>query len=94
MHKTILPTALAFLFLPAIAAAGEAEICYTPPQPSIPSPPPPTNATVFNCPTIGARTLPQLATQGWEVVQLTPVIWDASDPINSTQSQQLVIQKP
>lgn len=73
------------------AAAGQAEICYTTAQEN---PPPPTNASVFNCPTIGNKTLPQIAALGWQVVQLGPIVWNQTDPLHITQADQLIVQKP
>jgi len=70
------------------AAASEAEICYTTPvafQNSLP----PTNSTIFNCPISGAKTLPQLAAEGWEIVQLSPISVAGGSQI----SDQLVIQR-
>lgn len=71
------------------AHAGQADICY---GPSLPFTDPnlPTNATLFDCPLAGQdKTINQLALEGWQVVQLTPVV----TPGNNSASQ-LVIQKP
>jgi hypothetical protein len=70
-----------------LASAGQADICYSPDVP-LGSSSAPTNATVFACPTAGNKTLPQLAGDGWKVVQLTPVTTSGS-----TQAIQLVIQR-
>ena len=81
---------IAFLLLLTLvspALAGEAEICYSPDVP-LGSAAPPTNATVFTCPQAGNKTLPQLAAEGWKVVQLVPVVTSGS-----TQANQLVIQR-
>ena len=67
--------------------AGEAEICYSD-DVALGSSAPPTNATLFNCPIAGIKTLPQLAALGWKVVQLTPVVTSGS-----TQANQIVIQR-
>lgn len=78
----------AVLFTAAMTAnAGQAEICYSTPVPFAQAVPP-TNSTVFNCPTAGAKTLPQLAADGWEVVQLSPLVVNGS-----SQTDQLVIQR-
>jgi hypothetical protein len=70
-----------------VAQAGQAEICYSPAVDfGVVSPP--SNSTVFQCPVSGGKTLPQLAAEGWSVVQMTPL------QVSSTQqATQLVIQK-
>lgn len=81
---------VACIFLLAIAlpaAAGEAEICYSAPVPFAQAVPP-TNDTVFECPNAGSKTLPELAADGWEVVQLTPVTVGGTN-----YTDQLVIQR-
>ena len=78
----------AVLFVAFPAAAGQADICYSPPTP-LGVAAPPTNATVFACPLAGNHTLPELATLGWSVVQMMPLV--VSD---TSQATQLVIQKP
>jgi hypothetical protein len=55
----------------ALASAQQAELCYGNAQSA--SAAPPTNATVFHCPSQGDKTLPQLAQAGWRIVKLTPV---------------------
>lgn len=72
------------------AHAGQAEICYGPSS-SLLTANPPTNATVFQCPITGARTLPQLAAAGWQITQLVPIVTDSA---NSLGADQIVIQKP
>ena len=74
------------LLLPP-ALAGEADICYSA-NIALGSYAPPTNATIFECPVAGNKTLPQLAADGWKVVQLMPVVTSGS-----TQANQLVIQR-
>lgn len=56
----------------ALATAGtaHAEICYGTARDAGQEP---TNATVFQCPLAGARTLPQLAAAGYRIVKLLPV---------------------
>lgn len=78
-------------FAPA-AFAGQADICYGPTT-SANSATLPTNATVFTCPQAGNKTLPQLAADGWQVVQLVPVTVSTADPTNILVADQLVIQK-
>ena len=80
----------------AIVAAGcattaqaqvAADICYGPSQPAFGGPPP-SSATVFNCPQAGSKTVAQLAAAGWSLVKLTPVMVDAS-----SSAAQLTIQR-
>ena len=82
---------LAAALAPA-AFAGQAEICYSPTT-SANSSALPTNATVFSCPQAGNKTLPQLAAEGWQVVQLVPVTVSTANPTNILVADQLVIQK-
>lgn len=72
------------------AHAGQAEICYGPSS-SLLTANPPTNATVFQCPIAGAKTLPQLAAAGWQITQLVPIVTDSA---NSLGADQIIIQKP
>jgi hypothetical protein len=78
---------VSLLAMAGAAAGGQAEICYSAFVPFAQATPP-TNDTVFTCPIAGNKTLPQLATDGWEVVQITPY---ASG--NGQQATQLVIQR-
>lgn len=83
----------AFVTTTATVAAGQAEICYSAPV-NYALYVPPTNATVFVCPIVGSRTLPQLAAEGWEIVQLLPVSPGYNpDPAQTQYTDQLVIQK-
>ena len=70
-----------------IASGGQAEICYSAFVPFAQATPP-TNDTVFACPVAGNKTLPQLAADGWSVVQMTPYA-----AANGQQAVQLVIQR-
>jgi len=70
--------------------AGQAEICYGPSS-SLVSSNPSTNATIFQCPIAGARTLPQLAAAGWQITQLLPTVPDST---NTLGADQIIIQKP
>lgn len=80
-------TTVGLLAAPALAGAGVAEICYSPAE-AFNVATPPSNSTVFACPVAGNKTLPQLAAEGWSIVQLTPIV------VNGTsQTQQLIIQK-
>ncbi|MFZ1724221.1 MAG: hypothetical protein WAT76_11390 [Dokdonella sp.] len=71
-----------------VANAGQADICYSDPYPMIGSHIP-TSSTVFHCPTAGNKTLPQLAAENWQVVQLLPISIDGSQG-----ADQILIQKP
>ncbi|HVJ62017.1 MAG TPA: hypothetical protein VM555_04820 [Tahibacter sp.] len=82
---------LAAAFAPT-ALAGQADICYGPTQ-SANNSTLPTNSTVFSCPQAGNKTLPQLAADGWQVVQLVPVTVSTANPTNILIADQLVIQK-
>lgn len=77
------------MFVSSVATAANADICYSPAYaltgPSVP----PTNATVFNCPQAGQKTLPQLSAEGWQVVQLSPIVVGANQG-----ADQLIIQRP
>lgn len=88
MLKRVTPVLLIAALATSSAEAGQAEICYGAIVPSG-TVSPPTNSTVFSCPTLGQQTLPQLAAQGWSVVQMTPVMYTST-----TQAVQLLIQKP
>lgn len=57
---------------PAPTHAQQAELCYGPPADF--SSPPPNNDTVFDCPSLGALTIPQIARSGWRIVRLVPVV--------------------
>jgi hypothetical protein len=88
MLKRVAPVLLLAGLVAAPAQAGQAEICYGAIVPSGTFAPP-TNSTVFSCPTLGQQTLPQLAALGWSVVQISPLAYSST-----TQAVQLVIQKP
>ena len=76
-----------------VASAGQAEICYSTPV-AFASATPPSNTTVFVCPISGSKTLPELATLGWQAVQLTPVTSGSGGGAGNTHvTQQLLIQK-
>lgn len=79
---------MTLLGLPMLAQAGQADLCYSASQ-ALGANSPPTNSTVFNCPQAGNKTLPQLAAEGWRIVQLSPVTTS-----QTTQADQLIIQKP
>lgn len=81
--------AFALTLVSGVAQAGQADICYGPEFPLAGPSAPPTNATVFECPQAGNKTIPQLAAEGWEIVQLSPVVVSGTDG-----ADQLVIQRP
>lgn len=89
MKTSYIAAALACIVLPfSNVHAGQADICYSDPQDAFSSPAPPTNSTVFHCPTAGSKTVPQLAAEGWQIGQLVGVM------VNASQSaSQLIIQK-
>ena len=88
IRQLILPAALA-IGTSMSATAGNADICYSPAY-SITVPGLlPTNTTVFTCPQAGQKTLPQLAAEGWLVVQLTPMVLTVNQGVD-----QLIIQRP
>lgn len=62
---------LALALAPSLAAAqGRADICYSAWSGGNIVP---TNNLLFNCPTAGNRTLPQLAGEGWTIGRMTPI---------------------
>lgn len=62
---------LTFALAPSLAAAqGRADICYSTWSGGNIVP---TNNMLFNCPTAGNRTLPQLAGDGWIIGRMTPI---------------------
>lgn len=87
--------ALACVAVSPLAFAGQADICYSPTvtTPLGTYPPATSNTTVFNCPQAGSKTLPQLAADGWQVVQLGSVVI-ASAGTTLDSADQIVIQKP
>ncbi|HUD41798.1 MAG TPA: hypothetical protein VMR06_07330 [Dokdonella sp.] len=94
MNKIPFAAALAALAAPSLVLAGQADICYSAATPSLPSPPPPDNTTVFHCPQAGSRTVPELAGLGWQIVQMSPVTTPGADPTFPDITVQLIVQKP
>lgn len=76
---------LVSLSFPSVALANE--ICYSPASPSG-SHAPPTNATLFLCPTVGSKTLPQLAALGLKVASM----WQVSVG-GSNIAEQLILKR-
>jgi hypothetical protein len=68
--------AAAFAALAAVAHADQTELCYDAERPFDSAPP--DNSRVFQCPTAGSATVPQLAAAGWRIVKLTPVSVDSN----------------
>jgi hypothetical protein len=57
----------ALLCVPTVALSSE--VCYSAATP-FDTYAPPTNATLYTCPSLGAKTMPQLAELGWKVVRI------------------------
>lgn len=94
-------TVAATFFVPGAAmATPNADICYGPNYSSTTCQGTngctnASNATIFSCPQAGSKTLPQLAADGWIVVQMT----DEARSTNLTTGEsmiavQIVIQHP
>ena len=64
--------AAGLLMSASFAATAASEICYSTAQP-FGAHAPPTNATIFVCPVLGAQTVPQLAAAGWQIVSIKPL---------------------
>ncbi|MEO7326864.1 MAG: hypothetical protein ABIW82_18735 [Dokdonella sp.] len=73
--------------LPALAQAGQADVCHSPTVP-VQTMPPLSNTTQFSCPQAGSHTIPELAQAGWKIVQVTPM---SDSQYNG--NYELVIQK-
>ncbi|MEO6687476.1 MAG: hypothetical protein ABIS07_18280 [Dokdonella sp.] len=79
---------LAFaLWMPALAQAGQADICHSPTVP-VQTMPQLSNTTQFSCPQAGSHTIPELAQAGWKVVQVSPM---SDGQLNG--NYELIIQK-
>lgn len=88
LHRVIkLRAALLAIVLGLPAFAGASEICYSTAT-SFANYVPPTNATLFNCPSAGSKTLLQLAALGWTLVRLAPQTVAGTDI-----SDQLVLKR-
>lgn len=84
---------LIYLFLSNPALAGEAHICSTKEQVS-PKMDALTDKTMFDCPGLGSRTVPELAKEGWQVSMPAPVgRTDPSQPIKLLTSWKMLIEK-
>ncbi|MEO6687477.1 MAG: hypothetical protein ABIS07_18285 [Dokdonella sp.] len=64
--------ALALAATPVFALADNADVCASPDEPYATAHPL-GNTTVFACLQAGSKTIPQLATAGWEIVKVSPV---------------------
>ncbi|GAL44405.1 hypothetical protein [Citrobacter werkmanii] len=94
MKKSLLVIVL--LGLSASAAAGEAHFCGSPEVGAIETGRHDVNdSTVFTCGGGIKGTLPELAKQGWKVVQVSDQMASSSssDPSKSTVYSRLIIQK-
>ena len=94
MKKSLLVIVL--LGLSATAAAGEAHFCGSPEVGALETGRQDiTDSTVFTCGGGIKGTLPELAKQGWKVVQMFDVSASTSlsDPSKNTAFSQLIIQK-
>ena len=93
-HRAILVT-LSLVVSPAAFAAASADICYSAPTPVCGAAtgvcPNPTSTTLFDCPIAGQKTLPELASDGWSIVQLSGYLYSQS-PLLAVQL--IVIQRP
>lgn len=92
MKKTLIVIVL--LGLSASATAGDAHVCHSPEYPVLESHNV-NDSTVFTCGSGIKATLPELAKQGWKVVQMFEVSASTSlsDPSKNTAFSQLIIQK-
>ena len=64
---------LAVAAMPLFARADNADVCASPDEPYATAHPL-ANTTVFACLQAGNKTIPQLATAGWEIVKAGPVV--------------------
>jgi hypothetical protein len=86
-----------------LAYAGDADICYGPSFSALDSAHPALDdSTIFKCGHAGAHTLPDLAKDGWIVVQITPVMLPrlaksslpfASGSASMPSAERLIIRK-
>lgn len=83
IRLTILSTFLLFS-----ATTNASEICYSQAV-TFSEYAPSTNTTLFNCPTVGDKSLPQLAALGWAVVSISSVTVSGTNV-----SDQLVLRSP
>jgi hypothetical protein len=89
--------ATGLLVLGGAAHAGQADVCYSA-NATGDAPDRLTSATVLDCPQAGHRTLAQLASAGWSVAAVQPVVADyAVDPAThtprSSTAWMVVVQK-
>lgn len=70
------------------AVAADADVCYTAPM-TVTGKPGLTSSTVFKCPRAGNHTLPELANNGWGIVDVSVHMF-ASGPITQMQNRQVV----
>ncbi|MBK4716112.1 MULTISPECIES: hypothetical protein [Tenebrionibacter/Tenebrionicola group] len=92
MNKRIALASLAFC-LSASAIAGEAYVCRSKPQP-ITSGQSLSNKTIFVCSDSLQGTLPQLAKEGWQIVQVFQQTDENDDAPTPEIYHELIVQKP
>lgn len=83
-------TALISLSFVGVASAGEAHVCKSPAVSGTAANPALNDDTVFTCGGGVSGTIPQLAKEGWKIVQQTDQA-DSPDPTKTYA--QLIIQK-
>lgn len=71
------------------AVSHAAELCYS--EPVAFGAPAPDASTLFDCPTAGVHTIDQLASAGWRIGRLTPVV--VGLPQNPQISTQLLLKR-
>ncbi|MEO7326863.1 MAG: hypothetical protein ABIW82_18730 [Dokdonella sp.] len=71
-HAERFVVALVLAGMPAFALADNADVCASPDEPYATAHPL-ANTTVFACLQAGSKTIPQLVTEGWEIVKVSPV---------------------
>ena len=72
------------------AGSAQAEICYSDTYDTA-APVLVTASTVFDCPTLGRKSLTAIAAAGYGVVRLTPVVASRDGP-TTRMAQQLIVE--
>lgn len=91
--------AMIFMAGSSLAHAGQADVCYGPTGPAT-AMPKVTSRMVFECPSAGTKTIPDLARDGWRIaaiqpVTVTPVVVVSSGaPTMPEAAWMLIIEKP
>ncbi len=81
------PFALGFLFIAGPSLAGQAHVCHSQPVTNTAANADLTDKTVFNCGENLSGTIPELAQNGWKIVQQT----DQADISNPARTYALLI---